>query len=702
MNLPRRIKRALRGDVSLRDLFLEALRLRRAANRRKIERAELEQIKKSPARLLPEFASLNTSEFLHHIRQRKTPSFLPDGKNEGAQIKKLQYELFSSETTKLIEQAKRIVNEKRWSLLGMGDLSFDSENFWRRDLINGTLWALDYHHDTKLVRGDGSDVRVLWELNRFGHALNLARAYLLTEDESFADEFFNQVENWQQQNPYGLGVNWACAMEVALRAMNLLTAFGIFRRSNSLNEKRLQELLKLFDQHGRFIYNNNEFSYISTSNHYLSDVIGLLWLGVLLPELEDAAKWRDFGLREMLKQMDKQVLPDGADYESSTGYHRLVTELFLYSFILCQNNGTDIPQRYWDKLRLMLEYVHAYLRPDGFAPLIGDADGGQILPFVKRDADDHAYLLALGAVVFNETKFKASLKEMPEEVLWLTGVDGVTTYQELSQISEPLHSSAFINAGSYIMRDGDLYLHFNANDCGLNGRGSHGHNDALSIEVSVNGLPFIVDPGSFVYNQDITARHLFRSTAYHSTVQVDDEEQNTTEINTPFVIGNEARPRVPVWETSSERDFVSAEHYGYKRLKNPVVHSRSVEFNKKEGYWYIEDDFSGKGSREFRFCFHLAPNLNVNEVDDGLIKVNDDANRFLLIKIFGLNSQFELKPVWVSRNYGARESSSSIFWMLKSQPPFQVSFLIVPPKLGESEEARLEFIKRIADKISNR
>ena len=85
-------------------------------------------------------------------------------------------------------------------------------------------------------------------------------------------------------------------------------------------------MLRFFDQHGRFILDNNEFSYIATSNHYLSDVVGLFWLGTLFPEFEHAAAWREFGLSEMLREMDKQILPDGADFEASTGYHKFVSE----------------------------------------------------------------------------------------------------------------------------------------------------------------------------------------------------------------------------------------------------------------------------------------------------------------------------------------------------------------------------------------
>ena len=122
----------------------------------------------------------------------------------------------------------------------------------------------------------------------------------------------------------------------------------------------------------------------------------------MLPELSGAREWRDFGLDQMASEMDKQVLADGVDFEASTGYHRFITELLLYSFLLCRANNVEIERRYWSKLHQMLSYIRAYLRPDGFAPLIGDTDSGRVLPIGHRNAADHAYLLTIGAAVFND------------------------------------------------------------------------------------------------------------------------------------------------------------------------------------------------------------------------------------------------------------------------------------------------------------
>ncbi len=172
----------------------------------------------------------------------------------------------------------------------------------------------------------------------------------------------------------------------------------------------------------------------------------------------------------------------------------------------------------------------------------------------------------------------------PPELLWMLGEEGVRKYQALKPDGTGA-SQQFPDAGVYVLRNDDLYLLLNASSAGLKGRGSHGHNDALSIEVSACGRAFIVDPGTFVYTADLHQRHLFRSTAYHSTVQIDDVEQNKTEEATPFVIGDEARPRLVDWhasDASGESDRVSAEHYGYERLPQPVTHRRTVMLNKKE------------------------------------------------------------------------------------------------------------------------
>ena len=470
-----------------------------------------------------------------------------------------------------------------------------------------------------------------------------------------------------------------------LRAFSLLVASG--RSTTYL-------LLTLLDQHGAHIRRNLEFSYISTSNHYLSDVVGLLWLGLMLPELEHARRWRDWALKEMLSEMDKQVLADGADCEASTGYHRFVLELFLYSFILCRANQIEIEERCWQRLRAMLEYVSGYLRPCGRAPLVGDTDSGQVLPIRARSADDHAYVLLLGAVVFDEPRFKDQRLPVPEELLWILGEQGLKCYERLQPLREGASSQAFTEAGTYLMREGDLYMLFNASGNGLGGRGSHGHNDALSLEVSACGRSFIIDPGTYVYTSDLKERALFRSTRYHSTVEVDGAEQNSTDEQMPFVMGDEAHPRVIAWEVTGEHDRIVAEHDGYARLLEPIRHRRSVDFDKRERYWTICDALTGEGEHVFRTRCHFAENLEVSIIADGIVRACDKMTgaRLLLVPVDALRSA-ELEERFASRDYGEKHRTLAACWTLSARAPLSFRWLIVPVCSGEDETARLEMAR---------
>lgn len=694
MGISSKLRTIFRGDLTVSDLPRELLRRRRAAVRQKTERRNLHRLNTAPARLSSELESMPTAELLTRFHGSSQSFFAVDHADLRGRLATAQVEMFPDETALVIASADRIVRDSTWELAGFGPLKFGGENAWRTDPLGKMDWGTDYHADVAVFQPNGADIRVLWELNRFGHAITLARAFVVTNDEDYAETFFLHIESWMRQNPYGCGANWNCAMGVSLRAINLLAALDLLRLSKSCTEERFIQILRLFDQHGRFISDNSEFSYISTSNHYLSNVVGLFWIGVLRPELEHARQWRDFGLGEMLCEMDVQILSDGADFEASTGYHKFVTEMLLYTFLLAKRNDIEIPEKYWKKLGGMLEYLVEIIRPDGPIPLIGDADGSQIVPIVTRDANDAVYLLSLGAVCFSNSKFKTSPSVSPE-ILWLFGETGVETFHTLGAWGVPSASAAFPEAGAYILRDNDLYLHFNANDCGVNGRGSHGHNDALSIEVSALGRPFIVDPGSYVYNLDREERHRFRSTAYHSTVTVDDRDQSSIDVDLPFIIGNQARPEARLMVPAPDQDSISGEHFGYRRLANPIGHRRTVQFYKMERYWIVEDLLGGNGVHDFSFRFHLAPGLRVDPCCQSAVAISDRERRTLYIGWRGVDAPADTVPAFVSRNYGHRENSIILKWNMTAPAPVTTRFVLMPCGPDENSSAKLVVLKSL-------
>ena len=170
---------------------------------RQKEMRSLDLVANRPARLHHRFAHMGAEQLLEHFSNRTAPNFFPGFRDQTTA--KIQQQRFPVETSELICSARRICDDHRWSLLGYVEQYFGEEIQWRRDPISGYVSPLSYHRDVKLVRNDGSDARVLWELNRLGHLLTLGRAYAVSGDEKLATEFFKQVRSWSEQNPLAKG-----------------------------------------------------------------------------------------------------------------------------------------------------------------------------------------------------------------------------------------------------------------------------------------------------------------------------------------------------------------------------------------------------------------------------------------------------------------------------------------------------------------
>lgn len=550
---------------------------------------------------------------------------------------------------------------------------------WHRDPYSGVRWPLEHFARTPLVITPGADVRAVWELNRLQHLVLLGRAYALTNDERCAREFVLQLASWNEQNPPQFGPNWKVAMEVAIRAVNMLTALEMFRGSPEVDDEAIELILKMLLAHGRFIRANLEFSYRAASNHYLSDLIGLFVIGTAIPEFSESEGWVSYGTERLFHELDRQVLADGVDYEGTTGYHRLVLEIFLLFFTISRARGVNMPAHYRDRLEAMFDFVRHYLKPDGTAPTIGDSDDGRLIKFKPRAANDHSYLMSLGAMMFESGRFKGS--NLPdEEALWWFGKNGYETFSALAPGEEPL-SRAFPEAQIFIQRaatnHGPLYAIIDCGDHGTGGRGSHAHSDALSIEVFAFNRTFLRDPGTFVYTASEEDRNLFRSTAYHNTVRIDGEEISETRDGWPFVFAANVRPKVNSWESNPERDVLDAEHYAYKRLAAPVTHRRIATFEKREGFWTIEDIFTGEGRHLFEFFFNFDSGLNVALEDHNRATVISNGTTFSVVPAGVPGLEARIEPRWVSPAFKTRISSSAIIYSLSAGVPLKLTFKLL-------------------------
>jgi uncharacterized heparinase superfamily protein len=550
-----------------------------------------------------------------------------------------------------------------FDLLGSGSTPLGEQIDWHVDFKTGHRFDPEkYYADVRSAPYPGGyDIKVPWELSRCQHFAWLGQAYWFTEDEKYVREFVAQVSDWIEHNPPQFGVNWACAMDVAIRAVNWLWGYYFFKESAALKDKFLLAFFKSMLAHGRHIMNNLEWSDALTSNHYLSDIVGLVYLGVLLPEFKEAPHWREFGLQELEKEMFKQVYADGVDFEASTSYHRLVTEMFLSATILARLNGHTFSPAYMERLEKMVEFVMYLTKPDGTVPLIGDNDNGRlhrlkVWEAPEREWVDHRYLLAIGAVLFEREDFALAAGNQWEEAIWLLGKRAITFRDRLevsgSNVSLTLKSRGFSDAGIYILRDQDLYMAITTGAAGQNGRGGHAHSDALSFELCVDRVTWIVDPGMVVYTADYDMRNRFRSTAFHNTVQVDGEDVNLFNPRKLFSMDKVNEATVLKWADKSTEVVFEAEHRGYSRFEAPVIHRRRIRLDKSNREWLLRDLFLGEGRHKLEFFLHLAPDVCVIKEDDQSALLWAGPENALLVRCLNPGVNMCTEPGQLARSYG--------------------------------------------------
>ena len=305
------------------------------------------------------------------------------------------------------------IRQHRFPLLGL-TIETGAQIRWRRDYQRGIETGLDYFRLIPYLDADrAGDHKVIWELNRHQHLVTLAQAYLFTGDVANILEISSQLESWFAQNPFVRGINWASALEVALRALSWMWVYQLAgpKHPSDFRTKWLQELYR----HGCFIENNLSV-YFSPNTHLLGEALALHALGLFFAPLPRAAEWERLGARVMRDQMERQVSPDGSHFEQSTYYHAYALDMFLLHAILAKPDS-----QYMDGLRRMARYLHSVLGPARALPFLGDDDGGRLFhPYGPREHFGRA-TIATASIVLDEPCWEWEVEDLNSQAVWWLG-----------------------------------------------------------------------------------------------------------------------------------------------------------------------------------------------------------------------------------------------------------------------------------------
>lgn len=559
-------------------------------------------------------------------------------------------------------------------LLGTGPIALGETIDWLCDFKTGDRWergfcrSIDY-----LNKGRPSDVKVPWELSRLQWVLPLGQAYMLTTDERYANAVRDIVDQWITANPFGWTVNWSCTMEPALRILSWTWLFHVFARSKSWADPAFRSrFLSTLYLHGLFTEKHIERSAIN-GNHLTADAAALVFAGIFFQGVGAADRWHDEGWKTLRHEIALQVHPDGVDFEASSAYHRLVTELFLLPARFRLAAGLQVPSDYSSRLVAMGRFIATYSRSDGTSPNWGDADDGRALPLGTQPLGDHRYLTGLIALTFGDT----SLMEMPwgtgDEIVWHDGWESLS--RKLPD--KPLNSTAFRDGGVYVLRSDRSHVFIDCGPIGLAGLGGHGHNDALSFEAWLDRCPLIIDPGSFVYTASFEERNAFRSTDKHNTPMIDGNEVNRfVAPDNLWNLHEDASATLVEFEPTPNGGRFVGRHAGYERLSEPVIVTREIVLDGKS--LSIVDLITGVGCHQISIPLHFAPGVEIQPHREKTWAVAVREGKIYRLS-FTSDAAFEasIEHARMSPSYGVVLPTKRLVWRTTAPLPIRVKISIV-------------------------
>ena len=426
----------------------------------------------------------------------------------------------------------------------------------------------DYGKDINWEYWPVKDNEVRWQLHRVYWWQSMGLAYRNSRDEKYAKEWVFQFRDWIRKNAYGHSQEndrfaWR-PLEVSERIYSLPGTFNLFITSPNFTPDFLLEFLASYTQQADYILPHN----VERGNHLLFEAQRVLFAGCFFPELKNSTGWRKDGIDILAAEINKQVYPDGLQFELAPAYHVASIELFLNGYKAAQMAGlnNEFPNSYLNTVENMIMAIINISFPDYQNPLFGDS-------FIVN-AD------------LRKKQFTNWSNSFPDNA----AIKYFATDGKEGNCPNYL-SKGLTTAGFYTFRNG-----WNKNSTAMVLKASppgtfHAQPDNGSFELWVKGRNFTPDAGCYVYIGDAEINKLrdnYRQSKVHSTLTLD----NRNMVITKAVLGK--------WEPAKNPEILTYTNPSYSDLN----HRRTILFI-DQTYFLIIDEAVGNATGNLGIHFQL-------------------------------------------------------------------------------------------------
>ncbi len=624
----------------------------------------------------------------------------------------------------LLAEADEIL-EGRFRLFGGSPVSLGIPPQWNSfprlgGVIEKAVADSDRHWSAYSMDNFPHDIKLLWELSRFGWVFPLARAFFISHDRRYVEGFWSLLDSWRDVNLPNTGPQWISAQEVALRLMALVFGFYAFFAAFEGRPDRRITLAEMIAIHANRIPPTLNYARAQGNNHLLTEAVALYTVGVLFPEFRNAKRWQRLGRRWITMAVARQVFSDGGYVQHSANYQRLALHAALWAVRLAELNGEPFPGHTIESLQRMTDCLEALVDPEtGKAPNFGPNDGALILPITSCAFHDYRPTIQLANQILRSKRSYSSglwheaglwfgfsyaqsrdlqSGEIRKRSSYAKGVQGADQERVESfdfpegSIHDPLKMD-FPQAGLYLLRGEQTRGMLRCAEF----RTRPAHSDQLHFDLWWRGCNIARDAGTYLYNGASPWDNGLSSARVHNTLLMDEQEPMWDAGR--FLWLNWAQGKLlGRWRSlNGIVEALAAEHDGYRAWG---VTARRMVVRAGEGVWLVVDELIGDGTHTLRNGW-LLPDGGGKQTESGFVVDTPEGEIHLAIHpteakhvlyragklIAGENINESGDTFgWYSPTYAYKEPALFLVTRIRGQLPLR---LVSRWSLGQADPAKL-------------
>jgi hypothetical protein len=438
------------------------------------------------------------------------------------------------------------------------------------------------------------DVKLVWELSRFGWIFPLARAYRWTGDARYVEAGLALCDSWRAANAPNRGLHWLSAQEVGIRLLALVFAYHAFWPELKQRPKEAAALLTMIAVHAERIPLTLDYARAQGNNHLLTEATALLTAGLLFPELRASARWALIGRRWLERGLQEQFFADGGYVQHSTNYHRLALQAGLWAARLAARNGRPLGECSLEALRRGVVCLGSLVEPTtGQVPNFGPNDGALLLPLTSCAFGDFRPVVQAGARwLLEHDAYEAG--PWDEESFWL-GLLPAPKERRRAMI----RGEAFPQAGLFCLHGTTTRAWLRA----ISFRSRPGHSDQLHLDLWRHGQRLAQDAGTYLYHAAPPWDNALDRAEVHNTTLLDGQEPMVRAGRFLWLDWSRACLRGRWRSPDGTTEALLVDHDGFRRIG--VLQQRTVVRLGESG-WLVVDDLLGRGTHEARLGWLMA------------------------------------------------------------------------------------------------